>query len=136
MNIPDWSKKYIGLKFKEHGRDADGVDCWGLAVMIYKDAFNIDLPSFSTQYENTKSADQINDIVISESSKWIKINSGSEQIGDIILVRMRGVPMHVGLVLGDGYMVHSAHGIDTVIENYKRISWKDRVVGVYRHADR
>jgi cell wall-associated NlpC family hydrolase len=32
--IPDWAANYIGLPFREHGRDHNGTDCWGLVTLI------------------------------------------------------------------------------------------------------
>lgn len=39
-----WAAKYIGLPYVPGGREKDGVDCWGLLRLIYKEEMQLDLP--------------------------------------------------------------------------------------------
>lgn len=136
MAIPFWAGKYIGLPFREHGRDRNGVDCWGLVRIVLEEEFGIILPCYATHYRDTKQAGKISQIVGEEKQWWASVPPGQEQPGDVVLIRMRGQPTHVGVVIGDNAMLHVAQGIDSAIENYTRISWKDRVTGFYRYAIR
>lgn len=45
---------YIGLPYKENGRDDSGIDCWGLARKFYKDELAIDLPSYVDLYTGSE----------------------------------------------------------------------------------
>ena len=36
-----WQNKYVGIPYKDNGRDLDGMDCWGLARYVYNKEFNI-----------------------------------------------------------------------------------------------
>ncbi len=135
MPIPIWAGHYIGLRFKEHGRDTSGLDCWGLSRLVLAEQFGIALPSFITEYERTTQVDKISDLIERETAKWRLIKSGDELCGDIIVLRVRGKPMHVGLVLGDEQMLHVERGIDSVIEKYSKPSWKNRISGFYRYKN-
>jgi len=133
MPIPIWAGHYIGLPFTEHGRNIHGLDCWGLVRLIMAEQFNIALPSYSRDYQSTKDQDRLGTLITGEAKKWIEIPKGKEQQGDVIVLRMRGQPMHVGLVLGDAHMIHIERGINSAIERYSSIRWKDRVWAVYRY---
>lgn len=135
MPVPIWAGHYIGLPFKEHGRDASGVDCWGLVRLVQAEQFGLALPSYVNEYENTVKREQIGGLIEREACKWRLIKNGDECCGDIAVMRIRGVPMHVGLVLGDKQMLHIERGIDSVIESYARPAWANRITGFYRYKN-
>lgn len=126
---------YIRIPFKEHGRSRDGADCWGLVCIIFKTERNIELPSL-TGYSDTKDKVRISDIIKSESMTWKPIPIGEEQPFDIAVFRMLGHPMHVGLVVERGLMIHSERGCGTYLTNYyKEKQWDRRLEGFFRYAD-
>jgi cell wall-associated NlpC family hydrolase len=55
--------KYIGIPYTNKGRGMDGADCWGLARLVYKNEFDINLLSFSDEYESSEEGEQIKDVV-------------------------------------------------------------------------
>jgi len=130
----DWVVKYIGLEFAEKGR-VDFFDCWGLVRHIYLEEYNTELPSYLDCYKHTKESDVLGSLISSESDKWEAVKIGCEEIGDVIVLRMRGQPMHVGIVVGDNKFLHISDGINSAIEDYKSFRWRDRVIGYYRHGD-
>jgi cell wall-associated NlpC family hydrolase len=133
MPIPFWAGHYIGLPFQDHGRDKSGLDCWGLVRLVMAEQFGIALPSFLREYERTTQVDRISALIERESVKWRLIAKGLEMCGDIIVLRVRGKPMHVGVVLGDRHMLHIEHGINSVIESYAGARWSERIAGFYRY---
>lgn len=128
-----WSNDYIHIPFKEHGRSRDGADCWGLASVIYKEQFGIDLPALQ-DYNTTKDRNAIGKLCNEESKKWIKIDEGEEQPFDILIFKILNIPCHIGIVISKGIMIHCEYGIGTHISEYnKDLQWRKRIAGIYRY---
>lgn len=138
MGIPSWAADYIGLPFKEHGRDRSGLDCWGLVRLVYDERYGIQLPSLVERYDNTlaRNALQLGAVVADVAQDWVPVPAGQEREGDVIVLRYNRHPMHVGLVLDKGMMLHVEHGIDTTFCCYDSLRYRRSVTGFYRHASR
>jgi len=76
---------------------------------------------------------KISDLICRETLKWTDVPAGRELCGDVIILRVRGKPMHVGLVLGDRQMLHIEFGINSVLERYTGARWAERIFGFYRY---
>lgn len=127
-----WYNNYIRIPFLDKGRTEKGADCWGLARIIYKNRLNIELPSFLA-YENTRDSNSINNLYRNHYKNWESVEKGNEKEYDIIVFRMMGVPCHIGIVIGDGYMIHCLEGSGTIISNYKKDQqWFRKIEGIYR----
>lgn len=135
MSIPIWVGHYIGLPFKDHGRDRKGMDCWGLVRLVMAEQFGISLPSYSTDYDNTTREDQLAPLIAEERRHWIPVPHGEEKLGDVVVLRMRGQPIHVGLVIEKGRMLHAEVGIGVVLDSYISARWVLRVTGFYRYGE-
>lgn len=136
MAIPGWAAGYIGLPFKAHGRDRAGMDCWGLVRLVLAEQFAVFAPSFSANYESTEDAATLGALITDHARLCIKVPPGQEKCGDVIVLRMKGAPMHVGMVLGDNFMLHIERGVNSSMESYKNIRWRDRVYGFYEYGTR
>lgn len=133
MPIPYWAGHYIGLPFCEYGRTVAGTDCWGLVRLVLQEQFAAVLPSYAADYRIGGAAEDIGRLIGQEAVKWVAVPAGKEKTGDVVVLRMRGAPMHVGLVLGDGRMLHIEKHINSAIEDYRGRRWCDRICGFYRH---
>lgn len=133
MPVPFWAGYYIGLPFLDHGRDRSGLDCWGLVRLVMAEQFGIAMPSYINEYQRTTQVDKISSLIERESAGWKIILSGDESCGDVVVLRVRGKPMHVGMVLGDQQMLHIELGINSAIERYAGVRWADRLAGFYRY---
>ncbi len=136
MPVPFWVGKYIGIPFKEHGRTERGLDCWGLVRLVFREEYSIELPSIHTYSDTKDDVAGMKAAIEKEQKKWIPIEDIEDAIdGDVLILRMAGHPIHVGLVVGDGEFIHAYEGQNVVKENYQSRRWKNKVVNVYRHTD-
>ncbi|MBI3441730.1 MAG: C40 family peptidase [Proteobacteria bacterium] len=133
MPVPFWAGHYIGLPFMDHGRDRSGLDCWGLVRLVMAEQFCLALPSYLHEYQRTTQVDKISALIERESPKWKAIPLGKELCGDVAVLRVRGRPMHVGMVLGDQQMLHIELGINSALERYVGARWAERLAGFYRY---
>ena len=135
--FPAWVNDYIGLPFKEHGRNEDGVDCWGLVALILREQFDVIVPSYTDEYSSTEDCRTVSDLIQREAGAWWPVPFDEAQAGDVIVMRVAPVgdiyATHIGIVVEKDWMVHIEKGINTVLDRYNRPRWGRRVVGIYRH---
>ena len=123
--------KYIGLPYLENGRTEAGIDCWGLARVFYREQLNIDLPSYTDEYNGSHDPAVIEAISRYRES-WEKTETPN--IGDLCLFNILGEPTHVGIFVGNNKFLHSREGRDSVIETLDNTKWKNRFQGFYKYT--
>lgn len=129
------AQRYVGLPFRAHGRDRSGVDCWGLVRLAYGETWGIELPSLAEGYQDIRDRGGIRACVDGETPQWQPV-SGRGRAGDVALLRLRGVPLHVGLLLDGRRFLHADHGAGSVVlERLDGAVWRDRLLGLYRHPE-
>ena len=131
--VAEWAADYVGLPFKEHGRDRGGTDCFGIVRLVLAEQFGVELPAYVDGYASTEDAEDIARIIRGELAPWREIPAGEERPGDVVLIRMLNHPMHVGVVVAKGWMLHIEEGIDACLDRYDGARWRRRIVGIYRH---
>ncbi len=134
-NLPSWVADYIGLEFESRGRGPKKFDCWGLVRYIYYRQFNIILPSYVDKYTDAGNEKDVSNLILMDNERlnWINIVIGLEKVGDLILLRMKREPTHIGLVLTKSTFLHIHTGIGSVVQMYNEVRWEKRVIGFYRH---
>lgn len=129
-----WWNKYVGTKFKDKGRSPDGVDCWGLVCLIYKNEFGIDLPHYTECYESTNDKEILSELIANESdSKWVAVKNPKE--GDVLVLKIDGMPFHVGIFIHDGAFIHCERGANTSIAKLNGFRWRGKIKGIYRWSN-
>lgn len=126
---------YVGIPYLLHGTTREGLDCWGLPRLWYREQYGIELPSFGDRYGRELDAVErahIAEVVRGESPKWQSIRQGHEQRGDLVLFRVAGEEAHLGVVLDAGRFLHARPGTDSCVERYDSPVWARRVAGFYR----
>ncbi|NDV68400.1 C40 family peptidase [Dysgonomonas sp. 25] len=105
---------WMGVKYRYGGTTKRGVDCSGLALNIYKNAYGKSIPRSTTDL----------------SAKVKTISKGSLYAGDLVFfatTNNKKKPTHVGIYLKDGYFIHASTSRGVVVnhldENYYKKNW-------------
>lgn len=128
--------KYIGIPWNPKGRVVeDGLDCWGLVREWYKNEMDVMLPSFSNISAEELGYKDCSTVIMTNElrDRFIRIEDGGAELGDILVFNISGMPIHVAVALEGGKMLHAnkaAGGV--VVESYKQLTWEKRLEGVYR----
>ena len=128
--VPAWAKDYIGLPFSINGRTREGVDCWGLVLLVYSEVFDLhpNDPGTPNTTCPSKTAPIFNAY---KKVEW----EGCEkpEPGNVILFRVLNHPSHVGIVLDGQLMLHITSESRSCITSYAGPQWSNRVIGYYKY---
>lgn len=135
----------------------DGLDCWGLVRLIAAERFGAQLPAYdeTTWRECEKRDDQLAanaELAAFMNGERVKgwepmweaaaapsnepLGGGRVAPGDVVLIRNLGAPIHVGVVVAPGHMLHIEEGIDAMCVEYDDAKTERRVIGFYRFIGR
>jgi hypothetical protein len=124
--------KYIGIPFKNHGRDLNGCDCYGLARLVWKELTGNELPDYVVSCVNSLA---INDKANDEIPKhWQRCN-GIPEVPSIVAIKFdEDHPdwiTHFGVYVGNGYFIHTRRHANSCKERIDSILWKNIIEGFY-----
>lgn len=134
MLEPGWSNAYVGIPFEDRGRDARGLDCWGLVRLVYDEQLGIDLPALEDCYENTSDLAAIAETYELEKTDWIE-RPGPAPC-DVVMFKLLAIPLHVGVVVDARTFLHTMERRGTCVERLTSPAWSARVLAFYRHRSR
>lgn len=106
-------------KYKKDGRTHQEVDCYGLCYLFNKEVLNKEIPIYASYQK--------------DQDKYFKIPIGKEISGDIISLNIKGYPIHVGVIIQKGIMLHIMENSKPVIETYLNQKWIKRVDSIWRY---
>ena len=131
--IPLWAADYVGIPYAPYGRSREACDCWGLVNLVWDREFGQPLPLYrGVGWHEQIGAQRLGTDALAHAGHFDEVPAGQEQLGDGILIMLRGQPIHVGLVIAPCFMLHSLHGADSCLEAYDRPFWSRRIKGFYR----
>ncbi|MDX1539978.1 MAG: NlpC/P60 family protein [Geminicoccaceae bacterium] len=142
MDARDFAYRLISaaVPFKEHGRGWDGLDCWGLVWLGYREVLGIDLPSYAEEYDTTRGRledgspnRKLSDLIVGKRDlSWVRVYD--LQPMNVALFRYASAPLHVGLVIDARDMVHVERGAEVAVEPHAGPAWGPRLLGYWRPA--
>lgn len=100
-------EKYVGIPYRDFGRDNKGADCLGLIWFVFKDFLDVDLVDLhvgeadieKAEYDVIRSTAEIcNYPILNDPDTW-----------DLVVFRVRNFkyPNHMGIYIGSGRFLHS-----------------------------
>ena len=125
--------KYIGIPYKDKGRDFNGCDCWGIVQLVYKHELNILLPSYIEDYASIEELKEIELLIKDQLINWQQVDKPITF--DIIIMNIIGSPVHTDVIINNTYMIHTLPGHDSVCDKYYDPRWKKRIQGFYRYKE-
>lgn len=130
----NWTDDYIGLPFREDGRDREGLDCWGLVRLVYSERLGVDLPAYSGEFTDSSRATlrKVAALMEERSRLWREVPEPREY--DVVLLRAGQLYCHVGLFVPRHDLLHIEAGIDSAREPLTSPRRRHSVVGYFRHG--
>lgn len=127
--------RYIGIPFDSGGGDLSGTNCWGLHQIILRECAGIEVPTYESMYRDSKDAPGIKSAVRSaeESGRWIRNLDEPEEL-DLVLLRVRGFPWHIGTYVGDKFMINANEGAASCLERVDSVKWKGSILGYWKYV--
>lgn len=110
--IIDEAKQWIGTPYQYGGESKNGADCSGFVMSVYQNA-GIDLPRTSQQ--------QFNYVQL--------INNFEREAGDLVFFKKNNKIFHVGIYLGDNYMIHASSSKGVIIQSIDDNYFDDKFAG-------
>ena len=131
--LPSWVAQYVGLPYRPGGRDRAGIDCWGLYALVMREQFGMELPPYEgPPWGSAATGRGIAKAAAEYAQQFTQIEPPAAKLGDAILIRSYGMPIHLGMVVGRELMLHAAEYQTSVIARYNSPLWASRIVSFYR----
>jgi len=122
--------EYVGIPYKAGGRDRDGCDCYGLVRLVLRERFGKEMPEYGECISH--GADESYRLISDDMPLVDAFRPDVPQAGDVVVLKMRGQPSHIGVYLGGGKMLHTLAEHDSAIESVDGPKWVKRIEGYYR----
>ncbi|WP_053221075.1 NlpC/P60 family protein [Methylobacterium indicum] len=132
-----WSTPYVGLPWAETGDTPDGVSCWGLCVLVYREVLDLTLPSYAGLCACPAERRQIASTIGGEAAGalWRPVPLTTAREFDVAVFRVGELDAHVGLICTPTQALHITQGHDSAVLDLRAPRWASRFSGLYRHAE-
>jgi cell wall-associated NlpC family hydrolase len=123
----NWTDSYIEIPFKPDGRDRNGLDCYGLVCLVYRDRLGIILPDYKGVFadQSIDTLKKVSRVMAEGREEWTKVDTPKPF--DMVMLRTGRYTWHVGIVIDNRRMLHITSGIESCVEEYTGRYWGNRV---------
>ncbi len=131
-----WLRDHVGLPHLRAGRSRDGVDCYGLLWLVFRDVIRIELASYAGETLDAPERAEIAELIAGgrRISPWVALDPlDSEREFDMAVFRRGGIESHIGIVVAPGQMLHILAGGESHVDRFDVGRWKAKLIGIHRH---
>lgn len=121
---------FIGIPYRNRGDSFDGCDCWGLVWLFHRHALGRTIPRYAG-YLDAEGPD-IPARIRAGWAEWQDIPIGAAEAGDVLALRVAGLPVHVGVVVSPGTMLHVLDGRMSCLESFTTGAWSRAIARIGR----
>lgn len=116
----------VGVPYKRDGVDRDGIDCWGLVRLAYKEGYGIDLMA-----DPTVNYDRCHEVWYVDNPRPVFEIVRPYDVVVFALLNTLGISDHVGIVIDQSRFLHAHRRTGASIETLHK--WRSKIIQVVRH---
>lgn len=134
MQQMHWSAAYVGLPYRDHGRDRAGLDCWGLVRLVYREQRGLALPSYAECYADAAERADISAALAAGAGAgpWRRVDRGAEW--DVALFGAAWGACHVGVLIDRCQVLHVSAEHAARVQPLAHPLLSRRLACIYRYA--
>lgn len=128
------TEKFVGLPFADHGREEDGLDCWGGVRYYLGQMRGLLLPDYGFGYTETADVAGIAATIRAGLMEgWQKIPQ--PEIFALVIFNLAGNPWHVGVMVSKHQFLHWPEDQNSRLDSIYSAMWEKRIEGYYRYVN-
>lgn len=132
MTKKDIINKYLGVPYLHQGRSMQGLDCYGLVILIYAD-LGIKVFDIDEDYTMDWSWKNKNNFIEDVCKSWQEVKI--PDIFDVITFKNnKGIMNHAGIMLDNERFINTCSA-GTIVSKLDHPLWLKRFKGFYRHKE-
>ena len=119
----------LKVPFKDGGRDMDGLDCYGLAIEVFK-RYGISLPDYKISCMDFVGIDSE---ITNQKQYWIKCDPTNLPVPCIVVMRIGKGALcnHCGVYIGNGRFIHTLLRTGVHISRLDHPMWRNKIDSYY-----
>lgn len=121
-------QEYLALPF-----DVQKFNCYSLVRLFYRQEFSMELPHYDLEKRRPIKTPEII-YQLGDDNGFTQVKA--PRYGDVLLLTENNRYQHLGVVIEDGYFLHTTKDFGTVIHPFKQGYWYGKVVAIFRHRSR
>jgi cell wall-associated NlpC family hydrolase len=108
------------------------VDCYGLARLVRVEQFGGSPPLLSGDYSDADNFAETETLIREKRPLLASRRVENPEPGDVCVLKFHGLPTHLGVYAGGGWILHTLKGTGSVLQRISDPHLAGRVEGWYR----